>query len=86
MKSYTVTLKGTQKNNTQDITFEMLCESKTQCFNLAYTFFEKGETNTIYGTKERGLSTIHRWLPNAEDMKRFAGKYKVYSTSIKCNK
>lgn len=84
MKNYLVKLKGTKKNNTQDIEVKMNCDNKGQCFNLAYAFFEKGETNTVYGTKERGLSTIHRWMPNAEEMKKFAGKYKVNSTSVIC--
>lgn len=84
MKNYIVKLKGTKKNNTQDIVVKMQCSNKSQCFNLAYTFFEKGETNNVYGTLERGLSTIHRWMPNAEELKQFAGKYKVYSSSICC--
>ncbi len=84
MKSYIVKLKGTKKNNTQDIEVVMNCDNKGQCFSLAYGFFEKGETNTVFGTQERGLSTIHRWLPNAEELKQFAGKYKVFTTSIVC--
>lgn len=84
MKTYIVKLKGTKKNNTKDIEVIMNCDNKGQAFNLAYGFFEKGETNTVFGTKERGLSTIHRWMPNAEDMKKFAGKYKVFTTSIVC--
>lgn len=83
MKTYLVKLKGVKKNNTQNIEVLMNCNNKSQCFNLAWTFFERGEANTVYGTKETGLSTIHRWMPNAEDMKKYAGKYKVYSTSIK---
>lgn len=85
MKSYTVKLKGTKKNGTSDIEVSMNCSSKAQCFNLAYSFFEKGEINNIYGTPERGLSTIHQWMPDAEKLKVFAGKYKVHSTSIICN-
>lgn len=84
MKTYIVKLKGTKKNNTKDLEVVMNCDSKSQALSLSYCFFEKGETNTVYGTKEKGLSTIHRWMPNAEDMKKFAGKYKVYNTSVIC--
>lgn len=85
MKTYTVNLKGSKKNNTQDIQVFINCDSKSQCFNFAYKFFENGDTNAIYGTKETGLATIHRWMPNAESFKQFAGKYKVYRTSIQIN-
>ena len=86
MKKYTISLKGTKKQNTQDITATIICDNKSQAFNLAYEFFQKGDTNVIYGTTEKGLSTIHRWLVDAENMKKYAGKYNVYSTSIICNK
>lgn len=82
MKTYILKLKGTKKHNTQDIEVSMSCDSKRQCFNLAYGFFKKGDTNTVFGTKETGLSTIHRWLPNAEELKQYAGKYNVFKSSI----
>lgn len=82
MKNYSIKLKGTKKHSTQDIEVTMTCDSKSQCFNLAYQFFERAETNVIYGTKEKGLSTIHRWLHNAEDCKKYAGKYKVFMSQI----
>lgn len=84
MKTYEIRLKGTKKSNTEDITIIMNADSKSQAFNLAYGFFEKGETNTVFGTPERGLATIHKWLPNADDLKKYAGKYKVHSTSVIC--
>ena len=86
MKKYTIGLKGTKKQNTQDITATIICDSKRQAFNIAYTFFQKGNTNIVYGTFEKGLSTIHRWLIDAENMKKYAGKYNVYRASIICNK
>lgn len=86
MKTYTVKLKGTKKNNTQDVQVTMICDTKSQCFNFAYSFFQKGETNIVYGTEIRGLSTIHRWMPDTENLKKYAGKYNVYRTSIICNK
>ena len=52
---------------------------------MAYHFFEKGETNTVFGTIENGLSTIHQWIPKCEELKHLAGKYKVHSTSIHVN-
>lgn len=86
MKKYILTLKGTKKNKTQDIKVIMNCNNKAQAFNLAYSFFEKGETNTVYGTEKTGLYTIHKFVPNADDLRKFAGKYKVYRSSINLNK
>lgn len=86
MKTYIVELKGTKKNNTENISVVMNCDNKNQAFNLAYCFFKKGETNTVYGTLERGLCTIHRWIPNAEEMRKFAGKYEVRLSSVKISK
>lgn len=85
MKTYTIKLTGTKKNNTSDLTVTINADSKSQAFNFAYGFFEKGETNTVFGTLERGLSTIHRWMPDAENLKKYAGKYKVYRTSVFCS-
>lgn len=83
MNAYRINLKGTKKDKTGDISLIINCDNKSQAFNFAYEFFELGETNTVYGTKETGLSTIHRWMPNAEEMKKYAGKYKVFHSSIK---
>lgn len=83
MNTYTITLKGTKKNNTPDITTLMHCDNKAQAFNLAYTFFQKGDANVVYGTKATGLRTIHAFMPDAENLRKYAGKYKVYSTSVK---
>lgn len=84
MKKYQINLKGSKKNNTNDLSLIMLCSNKSQAFNLAYRFFQVGDTNVVYGTEKTGLSTIHQWMPNAEEMKKYAGKYNVFSTSIKC--
>ena len=83
MKQYILNLKGTKKNNTEDIQVIMNCNNKHQAFNLAYEFFEKGKTNTIYRTEKTGLCTIHKFIPNADELRKFAGKYKVYISSIK---
>lgn len=83
MKQYTLSLKGTAKNNTEDIKVTMFCNNKQQAFSLAYEFFQKGKTNTIYGTEKTGLCTIHKFIPNADELRNVAGKYKVYQSSIK---
>ena len=82
MKTYTAHLKGTQKNSTYTIHVKINANNKGQAFNMAYHFFEKGETDTIFGTPATGLSTIGDWIPGAENMKHLAGKYKVHNTSI----
>ena len=82
MSTYTITLKGTKKNNTSDIVVVMHADNKVQCFNLAYTFFEKGDTDVVYGRKATGLRTIHAFMPDADQLRKYAGKYKVTHTSI----
>lgn len=82
MKAYTLKLKGTKKNNTNDINMIIFGVRKSQAFNMAYTFFQKGDANVVYGTKETGLSTIHQWIPEIEKYRHLAGKYNVYRTSI----
>lgn len=83
MKQYILNLKGTKKNNTEDIQVIINCRNKYQAFNLAYDFFQRGETNQVYGTVSTGLCTIHKFIPNADELRQFAGKYKVYNSSIK---
>jgi hypothetical protein len=85
MKTYTLILKGTKKNNTETISVKILSKNKTQAFNFAYKFFEKGETNTIYGRKEVGFTTPNDWIVGANDMFHLAGKYKVHMSQINCN-
>lgn len=85
MKQYILNLKGTKKNNTEDIQVIMNCNNKHQAFNLAYEFFEKGKTNTIYGSEKTGLFTIHKFIPNADELRNVAGKYKVYKSAIVLN-
>lgn len=55
MNQYILNLKGTKKNNTEDIQVMMNCKNKYQAFCLAYDFFVKGEINKIYGTTITGL-------------------------------
>ena len=83
MKQYILNLKGAKKKNTEDIQVMMNCKNKYQAFNLAYVFFEKGETDRVYGTNDTGLFTIHKFIPNADELKKFAGKYKVFKSYIK---
>lgn len=47
MKTYTITLKGTKKNNTKDLKTNIEANNKSQAFNIAYLFFEKGEENYL---------------------------------------
>lgn len=84
MKSYELKLKGTKKNGTADLTVVMNCENKSQAFNLAYDFFQKCRTDVVYGREAVGFNAISKWMPDAENLKKYAGKYKVYSTSIIC--
>jgi hypothetical protein len=86
MKNYTINLKGTKSKGTKDLKVNINCDNKSQAFYLAYSFFQKAETDIVYGKKETGLATIHKWLPNADDLKQYAGKYIVYKTSISINK
>ena len=83
MNQYILNLKGTKKNNTEDIQVMMNCRNKYQAFNLAYEFFQKGKTDTIYRTEKKGFCTINKFIPNADDLRQFVGKYKVYQSSIK---
>ena len=84
MRTYELKLKGTKKNGTTDLTVVMHCENKFQAFNLAYDFFQKGRTEVVYGREAVGFNTISKWMPDAENLKQYAKKYKVYSTSIIC--
>ena len=84
MKNYLLKLKGSKKNNTQDLEIIMVCENKRQCIGLAWQFFQQGEIDVVYGSKETGLATIHKWLPNADGFRHLAGKYKVCDNSVTC--
>jgi hypothetical protein len=85
MTTYTLKLKGTKKNNTDTISVTILANNKSQAFNMAYVFFQKGETNTIFGRKETGLTTFNDWIIGANDLVHLAGKYKVYMSQITRN-
>lgn len=84
MRNYRITLKGTKKRNTTDLTVTIQSDNKSQAFNFLYQFFELGETNVVYGSKERGFATIHKWLINADELKQFGGKYKVPKSALIC--
>ena len=85
MKTYTLTLKGTKKNNTETISVKIISNNKNQAFNFAYMFFEKGKTDTVFGSKETKLSTFNDWIIGANNMVHLAGKYKVHMSQINCN-
>ena len=88
MKTYTITLKGTKKNNTQDITVEVLGNNKSQAFNWAYNFFEKGEMTAPFfakGLNRKSGGTL-AFIPTANELMHLKGKYKVHHTSLKVKK
>lgn len=84
MKTYTLTLKGTKKNNTKDLEVKINAENKSQAFNFAYLFFETAEydktTNSV-----KGNWVITDFIPSASFFNDYRGKYKVYRTSVKSN-
>lgn len=84
MKTYELRLKGTKKNNTKDLSVIMHCENKGQAIALAFNFFEKGQTETVYGRESTGFNKISKWMPESENLKQYAGLYKVYTTSVIC--
>jgi len=81
MKTYTITLKGTKKNNTQDITVEVLSNNIPQAFNWLYTFFEKGEFRQDYKGND-GIYSIEKFIPNAKELIHLKGLYFVPKSGI----
>lgn len=85
MKTYTVKLKGTKKNNTPDLEVKVIAETKSQAFNFAYGFFQTGEfdknTNSIEGNW-----VITDFIPSASHFNDFRGKYFVPRTAVNCVK
>jgi hypothetical protein len=82
MKTYNLLLKGTKGNNTIDLNIVVKANNKLQAFFFAYQFFIKGEINVIYGTKKTGLASIHKYIPEAEELKKYVKKYKIYKSCI----
>lgn len=72
MKTYTLKLKGTKKNNTSDLEVELKAENKAQAFNFAYMFFEKGET----------VIKTDLFIPKAKKLKHLSGKYFVPRSAV----
>ncbi|MGG7036949.1 MAG: hypothetical protein ACI7YS_17405 [Flavobacterium sp.] len=84
MKKYTLKLKGTKKNQTEDLTIEIFGQNKSQAYSWAYSFFEKGEfTNPYYAKGTGQWSGTEKFIPNASQMMDLAGKYFVPRTAVK---
>jgi len=84
MKTYTLKLKGTKKNNTSDLTIEIKGDNKGQAFSWAWKFFENGEFVAPYfatGVNRMSGGTAE-YVPGSENMMSVAGKYKVHYSSI----
>ena len=84
MKSYTLKLKGTKKNNTLDLTVTIYGENKSQAFCWAYEFFQKGIFREPYfaiGTNKMCGGTTE-FIPNAKQLMKLAGKYFVPKSSF----
>lgn len=82
LNTYQVTMKGTKKNQTNDITVTVLGHNVSMAFNFAYTFFEKGQKDNLYGREETGFTTISDYIPEAKNLEHLAGKYKVHYSNI----
>lgn len=83
MKEYRLKLKGTKKHGTNDITVVVRGNNKSQAFSFAYNFFEKGEYN--YATEwvsVFGLCRVIDFIPDAVNLDKYRGKYKVYRSSF----
>ena len=80
MKNYTLTLKGTKKNNTPDLEVEIKAVNKGQAFSMAFYFFEKGEYNSSTAFPKGKLTDF---IPEAKNLDLYVGKYFVPSTAIK---
>lgn len=74
MKTYSLKLKGTKKNNTQDVTVKVLGNNKSQAFNFAYQYFEKGESHP----------NVADFIPSLAEFTDLKGKYFVPRTALSC--
>jgi hypothetical protein len=86
MKTYTLKLKGTKKNQTHDLTIKIYGDNKSHAFAWAFDFFEKGifmEPYFAEGVKK--ITGTEKFIPNASDIIHLAGKYNVPYTSVICN-
>jgi len=85
MKTYTLKLKGTKKNQTQDLTIEIYGVNKSHAFNWAWDFFEKGRfMEPYFATGIKEITGTERFIPNASNMMDLAGKYNVPRTAVIC--
>jgi hypothetical protein len=75
MKSYTLNLKGTKKNNTSDVIITIYGENKSQAFNWAYLFFQKGEET----------QKMANYIPQLNTLNCYKGKYFVPRSAVKIN-
>lgn len=83
MKTYTLKLKGTKKHGTKDLTVTIIAKNKSQAFNFAYLFFEKGEySSTTEWFSRFGLCRVIDFIPDAVNLDKYRGKYKVYHSSF----
>jgi len=85
MKTYQLRLKGTKKNNTNDLTIIIRGDNKAQAFTWAYWFFEKGEFTHPYfasGINRMSGGTLE-FIPEADKMMHLAGKFFVPRTAIR---
>ena len=83
MRQYIVHMKGTKSRKTEDLAVRVLARSKTQAFGMAYNWFEEGRTDVVYG-HDNDKHTIERYIPNIQEYKDHAGKYKVHFSKLKC--
>lgn len=84
MRTYLLKLKGTKKNNTQDISVHVYGDNKGQAFNYAYSFFEKGEFQEPYFAEgiNRQSGGTAEFIPKYRDFENVKGKYFVPKTAL----
>ena len=87
MKSYKLNLKGTKKNNTTDVVINVYGENKSQAFNWAYNFFQKGEFVEPYFAKglNRMCGGTVEFIPESKNIMDLRGKYFVPRSSVVLN-
>lgn len=82
MKTYTLKLKGSKKQNTQDLIIKVKANNKGHAFSLAYYFFQRGEYQTSYELYNGDTWRLEDHIEGLANLMHLKGKYKVYSTSI----
>lgn len=86
MKQYQLKLKGTKKQSTPDLTLTIFGDNKSQAFNWAWQFFQKGEFKEPFfasGLNKMCGGTVE-FIPNARELMNLAGKYFVPTTAVTC--